>query len=85
MRRYYRIRDPENNGISGDKNKWGSHIWTEDIFKKQNEYFLDIGIGFTVWLNEVIFQRRYLIPNNYNNASGLGNTEEYNGVEEQNG
>lgn len=60
-------------------------IWTEDIFKKQNEYFLDIGIGFTVWLNEVIFQRRYLIPNNYNNASGLGNTEEYNGVEEQNG
>lgn len=54
-------------------------IWTEYIFKKQNEYILDI--GFTVWLNEVIFQRRYLIPNNYNDASGLGNTEEYNGVE----
>lgn len=50
-------------------------IWTEDIFKKQNEYFLDI--GFTVWLNEFILQRMYSIPNNYNDASGLGNTEEY--------
>ena len=32
VRRYYRIRDPENNGISGDKNKWGSQMYLDWIY-----------------------------------------------------
>lgn len=29
VRRYYRIRDPENNEMNGDKNKWGSQMYLD--------------------------------------------------------